>query len=153
MDNEQLNLLAQFIIAISTFVGVMFAVIGARSAYRQYRMQTLAQMFIHFTKRYHEVRNELPNSANKIFTDVFSGEKFPEESHDALVSYLNLCGEEYYMFQRKLLDEHLWNTWSSDLYIIVAEKGFQDIWEEKLKKHISNSDFVKLIERKILNEI
>jgi hypothetical protein len=101
---------------IGTFASALAAVIMIVVAIRAYRRQTNALVFLEYTKRYEVVMTLFPTEARRARLNL-DGE-IPEPNENltvAVLRYLNLCSEEFYLCQRGYLAKDVWKIWEAEL--------------------------------------
>lgn len=119
---------------VSVIIGIVTFVITFRWAVFTYKNQMNSQLFMEFTKRYNEIMESYPAYARSSRLD--SQGPPPKESEELSLSvlrYLNLCGEEYYMYTKELLDERLWRIWRDELNLSLQSPLVVREWK-KLKR-------------------
>ena len=91
---------------IITVISVVIAVVTFVWGVISYKNQMNAQLFLEFTKRFEEVMQSFPKSAWSARLGI--GDEPSTESEElslAVLRYLNLCGEEYYLFDKGWLNK------------------------------------------------
>ena len=83
---------------------------------RVYRRQMNAQLFLEFTRRYDEVMRTYPEDTRSARLD---SSQAPSSQSDeltaAVLRYLNLCSEEFYLRQRRYLAKDIWTIWEAEI--------------------------------------
>lgn len=118
------QVLTTFIAALS----VGFAAFGIFRTIRNNKRQTNSQIFLDCVKRYEKVLESFPP---KVWLERFnpSAEAMVESgvTSMAVLRYLNLCSEEFYLKKQGYFSEH----------------GIGDIWEDVLRDNLSTPLFVR----------
>ena len=112
-----------------------------------YYRQCNAMIFIEYTKRYSEVINRFPAEALKARLDLTA--TLPQKSNDlslAVLRYLNLCAEEFYLCKRKYLSPHVWQIWESELKRTLSSPLFVREWVELREEFRSFPDFLDYVD-------
>jgi len=107
-----------------------------------YRKQTNIQIFLDFTKRYEGIMDSFPNDT--VFYRLSTDMEPPPESKEltlAVLKYLNLCSEEYYLMEEKLLSKKLWNIWKDELENILQSKLVRREWPKIKNEYSAYKEF------------
>jgi hypothetical protein len=81
-----------------------------------------------YTERYEHILGEFPKDA---FLVRFDSQVLPPQSPEltlCILKYLNLCSEEYFLWQHKYLDKTVWDIWEGDLKKMIASPLLQREW-------------------------
>lgn len=112
-----------------------------------YKRQVNAQLFIYYAKRYEEIMSSFPPQAKssrlKIDGDL------PESSQEittAVLRYLNLCSEEYYLYKKKYLSNGIWKIWENELKRTLKSPLIRREWRNIKTEFDSYPKFVKYVE-------
>ena len=125
------SLLATIIAATSVIIGI-----------RVYKRQMNAQVFIEYTKRYEEVLSSFPKEAQEVRLDL-TGDP-PETSKEitqAVLRYLNLCSEEYYLCDEGYLSKKIWRIWEAELKRTIQSPLLKREWIDLKKEFESYPEF------------
>ena len=136
------------LVDIGTLVSLVVAAGGLFFGIRVYRRQMNAQLFLEYTSRYELIMSSFPAEARSARLDL-SGHP-PEQSEDlttAVLRYLNLCSEEFYLWKRKYLARDIWNIWESELQKTLQSKLLLREWESLRREFESYPEFVEYVER------
>lgn len=120
-------------IQIATLISVVVGIIGLVFGFRIYKRQSNAQIFIEYTGRYEKIMESFPFQA--ISVRLNSEGSPPEESQKltlAVLKYLNLCSEEFYLFKKKYLSKDVWLIWEAELKRTLSSPLYCREWP-KLK--------------------
>jgi hypothetical protein len=116
--------------SIITIISVSIALAAFVWGIISYRNQMHAQLFLEFTKRFEEVMQSFPKSAWSARLDIEG--KPPAKSKELSLSvlrYLNLCGEEYYLYKKGWLNKGIWKIWEGELIRTLRTPLFIREWE------------------------
>ena len=129
IDPNNMALYIDLAIAFLTLAGVIVAVIGIFRGVHTYKNQMNAQLFLEFTKRFEEVMESFPEDAWPSRLNI-NAEPPPEskELSASVLRYLNLCGEEYYLYLKEWLDEKVWKIWEDELIRTLQTPLFRREW-------------------------
>lgn len=120
---------------IGTFASALAAVVAIGLGVRTYKRQTNALIFLEYTKRYEEIMAAFTIRARQARLDL-EGDP-PKESEEitvAVLRYLNLCSEEFYLCQRGYLSKDVWSIWESELRRTVASSLVRREWRSLRKE-------------------
>ena len=130
-----------------TLVGIVIGIITFVWGVTSYQNQMNAQLFLEFTRRFEEVMQSFPKNAWA--ARVNSEESLPEESEELSLSvlrYLNLCGEEYYLYRKGWLDRRMWALWKDELNRTMRTPLFVREWKKLSKEFDTHPEFKKYVE-------
>ena len=133
---------------IFTFVGGIIGVVTFVWGVTSYKNQMNAQLFLEFTRRFEEVMQSFPQNAWA--ARVNSEETLPEESQELTLSvlrYLNLCGEEYYLYKKGWLDRRLWALWEGELERTMRTPLFVREWKKLSREFDTYPAFKEFVEK------
>lgn len=105
-----------------------------------------AQLFLEYTRRYEQIFEGFPDPARSMRLDQ-SGEP-PEESSDlteAVLRYLNLCSEEYYLRKRGYLDKDIWLIWEGELKRTLKSPLLRREWPKLRSEFSAYSEFSEFV--------
>ena len=136
------------VVQIATLVGVFLAAVGVFIAVHVYRRQMNAQLFLAYTQRYDEVMGAFPLDARGLRLDL-TGDPPPEspELRLAVLRYLNLCSEEYYLYRRGYLARGIWEIWEAELERTVSSPLLLREWPEVRNEFAATADFAQYVEQ------
>ena len=132
---------------VATILGFPLAVLGLFGAIYTFRRQMNALLFLEYTKRYEEIINSFPPSARGARFDL-SGEAPPEspELNAAVLRYLNLCSEEFYLWKRRYLATDIWYIWESELRRTLRSALIKREWRAVRREFASYPEFAQYVE-------
>jgi len=133
---------------IVTYIGIIIGVVTFVWGVTSYKNQMNAQLFLEFTRRFEEVMQSFPKSAWS--ARVNSEETLPEESEELSLSvlrYLNLCGEEYYLYKKGWLDKRMWSLWKGELERTMRTPLFVREWKKLSREFDTYPDFKEFVEK------
>ena len=135
--------------AVATFLGVVVAAVAIWIQIRKLNEQLMLQHFADYTKRYQEIVLQFPENINEA---TFVLESHPDYSRTMrhMRAYFDLCFEEWYLNQRKLLDNEIWNVWESGMETALSKSAFKQAWAKIKNDTNFGSAFEQYVER--LNE-
>ena len=85
----------------------------------------------------------------KVFTDEALTTEEEEKAIRAIRMYIDLCSEEYYLFQNKYLDEKVWNEWKGGMKMMFTNSLVINVFETKYSK--TYEEFAKFLKWEILH--
>jgi hypothetical protein len=71
-------------------------------------------------------------------------DRLPDSSPElskSVLKYLNLCAEEYYLLQKKLLAKDVWQIWEDELKRTLQSPLFKREWKELAKEFEAYPEF------------
>jgi hypothetical protein len=135
--------------AVIGFLGVVIgAVIGAFSWGRVIRRTLNAFVFMKYTERYEQIMTSFPVGVHSARLDLH-GE--PPEINEplklAILRYLNLCSEEFTLWQSKYIANGVWKIWQAELERTLVSPLYRKAWLLLRKEFESYPDFCEYVER------
>ena len=133
---------------IATIVSVLIAGAGVFLGVNAYNRQMNAQMFLTYTERYAKVAQRLPRESDGGGT---AGDPDPAKSREvatAVLDYLNLCSEEYYLRENEFLSEDIWKIWEAELIRTLRTPLFVREWKRLKAEFVSYPEFVDYVKEK-----
>ena len=101
-----------------------------------------SELFSRYTHRNQEIVLEFPSN----ITDAdFSYDRLETEEREHIMRYMkayfNLCSEEFYLYQRGLLEEYVWNEWKNGMAYAFNRPAFKIAFHKIYKDVDCNHDF------------
>jgi hypothetical protein len=129
-------------VQIVTLAGVLFTAAGIFLAIYVYRRQMNAQLFLEYTRRYEEVMRSFPEDARACRLHL-EGEPPPQSEAltSAVLRYLNLCSEEFYLCRRKYLSNDIWQIWQAELERTLRSPLVRREWQDLSREFDSYGEF------------
>lgn len=115
----------QLTISIAT---LLLALAGFGFGIWVYWRQMNAQLFLALTARYRDVMKQFPEEVDGR-QEAFS--KPPPRTAKltaAVVEYLNLCSEEFYLHDRHFLAHDIWSIWKEEMCQTLASELVRREW-------------------------
>ena len=135
------------VVEIFTLLSISVGVIAFFIGLRQYHRQNHLNVFSHYTQRYGDIMESFPTEARSIRLD--SNSELPPESEEttlAVLRYLNLCSEEYYLWRRGFLDKEIWGIWSEELERMLRSNLVRREWPKLKREFDSYTEFQEYLE-------
>ncbi len=135
-------------VQVGTLVSTATGAIGLLAATVIYRRQMNAQLFLQYTQRYEEVMQAFPTSARGARL-ALSGDP-PESSQEltfAILRYLNLCSEEFYLWERGYLSGRIWRIWKAELERTLRSPLIRREWKELCREFETYPEFKSYVEK------
>lgn len=139
MTNENILAYATLLLALATAAGVV-------TGFVFYRRQCNAQVFLEYTRRYGEVMNMFPADARRARLDLFAAP--PPESEDltlAVLRYLNLSSEEFYLCEKGYLSKDVWRIWEAELKRTLCSPLVTREWKKIQTEFSSYPEFLEYV--------
>lgn len=114
--------LADIVAPLAAVGSILFAV-------RAYRRQMNAQLFVAFTERYEEIMSAFLPEVRTVRAGAPM--VLPAQSQAltlAVLRYLNLCAEEFYLYRTGHLSRKLWGIWEDEMRRSVASEVIKREW-------------------------
>lgn len=90
-------------------------------------------LFSEYTKRYQDIMSHLySDMQNKYYIRL----------------YLDLCSEEYYLYQQKCLSEDVWKMWWDGMKLMMKLQPFRVEWMTQAQYY--NEDFIHFFDHEVL---
>lgn len=93
-------------------------------------MRLFKELFDSFNRRYNEQNEKL----NFIYRQPPDSPLQPDEV-EALFDYFNLCGEEYFYFDKGFIYPEVWQVWKSGMKVFRQNPRIKKLWDEELKTY------------------
>ena len=134
-------------VALSTFLLVFVTFIGLLIGIRTYRRQTNAQVFLEYTKRYENIMESFPTNALPARL-ALEGTPPPQstELSLALLRYLNLSSEEFYLQSKGYLAKEIWLIWEGELTRTLRSPLMRREWKELRSEFDSYPEFLTYVD-------
>lgn len=117
--------------AVGTCVSALAGAGTIFVAFHTYKRQVNANLFVKYTSRYKQVMDAFPTAARQARLDVDGPP--PDSSEElslAVLRYLNLCSEEYYLCESGYLSRDVWEIWESELHRTLSSPLLVREWQE-----------------------
>ncbi len=139
MTNEHILAYGTLFLALSTGAGVVMGFV-------LYRRQCNAQVFLEYTRRYGEVMNMFPPGSRRTRLDLFA--EPPPESEEltlAVLRYLNLCSEEFYLCKKGYLSRDVWRIWETELKRTLCSPLVSREWKKLQAEFVTYPEFLEYV--------
>ncbi len=141
--------MTETIITVITVISVLIALATFAFGVNTYKNQMNAQLFLEFTKRFEEVMQSFPKNAWSARLNIDGA--MPAKSKGLSLSvlrYLNLCGEEYYLYQKGWLNKAIWKMWEGELIRTLQTPLFIREWKTLSEEFEAYPAFIKYVNEK-----
>lgn len=132
---------------ILDIIKTVVAVGGAVAAWYYFKKKSYADTVLKYAERYDKVMDAFPSGT---FLQRFNSEAdFPDHEGKlrlAVLKYLNLCSEEYFLFNQGYIDKSIWNMWKDELERALGSALFKREWEVLKSEFKSDSDFRQFVD-------
>jgi len=144
---EMLEHIAKVGSVIIALGAIIAAIIGARYYASFFRNATQIFLFIKYTERYEQVMASYPPEALAVRLDIH-GEPPPasEPLTLAVLKYLNLCANEFYVWKKGYLDGGVWEIWEEELKRTLRSPLYRREWSKLRKEFESFKEFLDYVE-------
>jgi len=130
--------------AAATVVGLGVIVVQLRQVSRQIRLQN----FSDYTKRYQEIILHFPEDINRPDFTLHGRQDYPETMR-YMRAYMDLCYEERYLHQQKLIDRDFWRVWRIGMETAFSKPAFQQAWTIIKTDSNFGTDFERFVDESI----
>jgi hypothetical protein len=132
---------------IADVLAPLAAVASILIAVRVYRRQMNAQLFVAYTERYEQIMASFPPEARALRRK--RRRDLPAQTEAltlAVLRYLNLCSEEFYLHRSGHLSTKLWRIWEDELRRTVSSDLVRREWADLRGEFESYPEFVVFVE-------
>ncbi len=136
-----------------TFVSILIAAFSLWQSSKYNRRQWNFNAFTHYTKRYDDIMGEFPGQGYTLRFDLEHQIPSNREVRLAVLKYLNMTSEEYYLWRDKYLDDKVWQIWLPEIKRTLQTPLFQREWpnlKEEFKTYEKFSEFVEQIQSEVV---
>ncbi len=145
---ELLEQVAKYGFIFGASAAIIAALIGWYSYRTLVRKAAQTFLFMKYTERYEQIMASYPENAVGARLDL-SGEP-PEASIPltlAVLKYLNLCSEEFYLWKSGLVEDAVWKIWEEELKRTISSPLYRREWQMLRKEFESYPDFLTYVNR------
>jgi hypothetical protein len=132
---------------IISLTAVVVAILALGWQIRTSNKQSKMQTFLTYTERYQEIVLNLPIGME---SEDFSIENFDEKTQEKILkwlrAYFDLCSEEYYLKNNRLIDKEAWRLWESGMKDSLKKPAFIQSWRIIQTNKYFHKDFAGYIE-------
>lgn len=112
-----------------------------------FKKQMNVSIFIEYTKRYDALMDKFPENA---FETRLNISELPQKSNKltmASLKYLNLCCEEFHLFDQKLISKKIWEMWETEIIRVLRSPLFRREWDSLSNEFVSYPKFVAFVNK------
>ncbi len=154
MEKETMTALAIFEIVVKslTFVSIVIAAFSLWQSSKYNRRQWNFNAFTHYTKRYDDIMGEFPDQGYTLRFDL-DHQILNNEVRIAVLKYLNMTSEEYYLWCNNYLDDKVWKIWMPEIKRTLQTPLFQREWQTlkgEFRSYKEFSDFVEQVQSEVV---
>jgi len=135
-------------VALITLLGTTVALVALWLQIRKMNQQMMIQQFSDYTKRYQEIILRFPEDISKSSFKVQDHKNY-ESLMRNMRTYFDLCFEEWYLNNRKLIDSDIWCIWEGGMKTALSKSAFQQSWSIILKDTNFGQGFEEFIDNLI----
>lgn len=140
---DVLNVLAQAFTAIGVFIAWKAIQQNATINRKQMNMQ----IFLTYTDRFDKIMQCFPDNA---FQSRYGlDDTLPPESKAltlAVIKYLNMVSEEYYLHKRDYLDTAIWHIWESEIKRTLCSPLIRREWPKVVCEFVAFDTFARYVQ-------
>ncbi len=130
-----------------TFVSIAVATLSLWLNSKYTRRQWNFNAFTHYTKRYDDIMGEFPGQGYMLRFDLDHQIPSNSEVRLAVLKYLNMTSEEYYLRREKYLDYKVWKIWLPEIERTLKTPLFQREWPNLKGEFESYKEFSEFVEQ------
>jgi hypothetical protein len=138
--------IATFVTSLLGLIGVVIAIFTIKSNSDLHRRQMNAEVFMKYAERYEQIMSCFPEDA---FRARFSmSEDLPPPSAQltlAVLRYLNMSSEEFYLWKKKYVADEVWKIWEDELIRILQSPLLRREWQELESEFQSYPEFLEFV--------
>jgi hypothetical protein len=139
---------ATFITSLLGLIGVIVAIFTIKANSDLHRRQMNAEVFMKYAERYEQVMSCFPEDAFRARFSMSEGLPPPSPQLTlAVLKYLNLSSEEFYLWQKKYVADEVWKIWEHELIRILQSRLFRREWQELESEFQSYPEFLDFVNR------
>ena len=126
------------------FATLLVALLAVMSALWVYYRQANAQIYIEYNKRYEQIMHDFPQKVRLNFAQAKPGDVCPRR----VLLYLNLCSEEFYMWQEMYISHKVWTIWEGEIKRVLQTELIRSAWKDlsDSEEFKSFKDFQKFVD-------
>jgi len=136
----------ELIVRSMTFVSIAIAAISLFRSSKYARRQWNFNAFTHYTKRYDDIMSSFPDGAYMLRFDLDQPVKSNEDVRLAVLKYLNMTSEEYYLWRDGYLDDQVWKIWLPEIKRTLRTPLFVREWGTLKREFHSYPDFARFVD-------
>ena len=133
--------------ATATLGSMVVATSGVLFGVHVYRRQMNAELFLAYTRRYEDVMASFPEECrgHRLHVDGIAPTE-SEELTSAVLRYLNLCSEEFYLCKRRYLSRDIWTIWEGELQRTLKSPLLRREWEQLRHEFAAYTEFAEYVD-------
>lgn len=131
-------------------VAVLIAVFTLAYQIRQERKSSHLQAFAEYTRRYQEIMSDLPSD---ILSEAIDLESLDQQVREKILrtmrAYFDMCSEEYYLFEQRILKKEVWDLWELGMRDGFRRPAFRQAWEIIQRDKYYFKEFAQFVEERM----
>jgi hypothetical protein len=138
----------ELLLHAATPISMIIGFFGLINTINNYRRAMNVQILMKYTERYERILDQFPQDALVARFDAQTINLPPQTQQLSLavLKYMNLCSEEYYLMRHGYLAESVWRIWEADLKRIIGSPLLQREWPSLHTEFQAHQDFLKYVE-------
>lgn len=131
------EIIASIIGAIATIIAGLIIFFLSRGYYKHSKDiekdRMMKELFTEFNSRYDNLNDIVAKVSKMTLKEWMDLNPKKKKKYSYKINdYFNLCAEEYYWFQKKRIEDEIWNSWSYGMNVIYNRgKVIQMLWDEE----------------------
>ena len=133
--------------ALGTFASAILAAVAVWIGLATFKRQSNAQVFLEYTARYRDVMASFPPEARR--ARLFLDSVLPVESEElslAVLRYLNLCSEEFYLCRSGYLAKDVWHIWEGEIRRSLGSPLLVREWASLQHEFVAYPEFITYVQ-------
>jgi len=138
------------IIKFATLLSIIVGIVAFFRGVANYNKQMNAQVFLQYAKRYDEIMNSFPMSAG--LARINSGKALPKPNRELTIGvlrYLNLCSEEFHLYDTKYLSKKVWEIWADEMVRTLRTPLFRREWVKLINEFDAYPKFQAFVNKNL----
>lgn len=135
-------------VQIATIITLLLTAATLLLGFWSFCKQLNCQVFLAYNERYEKIIESFPSGT--LESRLRLGETLPERSEElsaCLLRYLNLCSEEFFLYQKGFLSKKVWNVWEPEIERMLRSPVMRREWQRIRVEFKSYPEFFNFVER------
>jgi hypothetical protein len=131
-------------VQIVTMVGVFAGVAALFLTHAIFQKQAQVDVFLAYTERFDKLMATWPEETWRSDQSILPPES--KEVQMGVLKYLNLCSQELYLYENKLLAKKVWEIWEDEIKRTLASLLMRREWPKLKQEFRCFPEFVCYVE-------
>jgi hypothetical protein len=136
------------LLSLSSWISLIVFIVLAAGVWVGWKVyQQLAQRnYAEYARRYQEIVLNLPQDIKAATFNLHAHRDY-EQIMRYLRVYVDLCYEEWYLNQQRLVDRKMWASWEAGMAAMFSRPAFQQAWRVIKQDSRYGNEFAAFLER------